>query len=85
MNPLPFRQPSNSEQGIDITKTSPTRCEACGKEAFQQSFILRKISALLSPTGKDGFVPVQVFSCVACGHVNNDFLPKELRRSGIIA
>lgn len=82
---LPLRPESAPVQGIDINKTSPTICECCNKEAFQEAVVLRKISALISPTGKEGFVPVQVFACVACGHVNNDFLPKELRKSKIIA
>lgn len=81
----PFRQNNTPGQGIDITQTSPTTCESCGKEAFQEAVILRKISALLSPTGKEGFVPVQVFACISCGHVNNDFLPKELRNPKIVA
>lgn len=72
-------------QGIDITQTTPTACDSCGKEAFQEAVVLRKISALLSPTGKEGFVPVQVFACIACGHINNDFLPKVLRSAKIIA
>lgn len=85
MNNIPFRQSASPEQGIDITQTSSTVCEACGKEAFQQAFILRKISALLSPTGKEGFVPVQVFACISCGNVNNDFLPKELRKTKLVS
>lgn len=85
MNINPNRPASAPGPGIDITQTSPTVCESCGKEAFQEAVVLRKISALLSPTGKEGFVPVQVFACIACGHVNNDFLPKELRKDKIIA
>lgn len=82
---LPIRPTSSPGQGIDITQTSSTVCEECEKQAFQEAVVLRKISALLSPTGKEGFVPVQVFACVACGHVNNEFLPKELRKSKIIS
>ena len=85
MNQSPLRPAAAPGQGIDVTKTTATTCDACGKETFQEALVLRKISALLSPTGKEGFVPIQVFACVACGHVNNDFLPKELRKSGIIA
>lgn len=81
----PLRPPTAQGQGVNITQTTETICENCGKEAFQEAVILRKISALLSPTGKEGFVPVPVFACVACGHVNNDFLPKELRKTKIIA
>lgn len=80
----PIRQSVPSEQGIDITKTSSITCDSCGKEAFQNAFILRKISAIISPTGKDGVIPVQIFSCVACGNVNNEFLPKELRKNKIV-
>lgn len=85
MNQSPFRPSAAPGQGIDITQTSATTCNSCGKEAFQEAVILRKISALLSPTGKEGFVPIQVFACISCGHVNNDFLPKELRKGKIIA
>jgi uncharacterized Zn finger protein len=81
---LPIRPALAPGQGIDIAQTSATTCDACGKEAFQEAVVLRKISALLSPTGKEGFIQVPVFACVACGHINNDFLPKELRKSGII-
>lgn len=84
MNQSPLRPATAPGQGIDITQTSTTTCDSCGKEAFQEAVILRKISAILSPTGKEGFVPLQVFACIGCGHINNDFLPKELRKSGII-
>jgi uncharacterized Zn finger protein len=79
----PFRATA-SQKEIDLRQTTETVCEKCGKEAFQQAALLREISALLSPTGESGFVPIPVFACVACGHVNNNFLPKELRKSGII-
>lgn len=80
MNPnLAGNSPRSIQAQIDLAQTSPTPCEACGKEAFQEAYILRKVSALLTGTGKEGFMPIQVFACFSCGHVNQDFLPKELR------
>lgn len=77
-------QPNQPKQeqvkaSFDITQTTPEICEKCSGEAFVQSFLIRKVSALLTETGKEGFLPVQVFSCTACGHVNAHFIPAELR------
>ena len=30
---------------------------------------MKKISALMSPNGQEGIVPIQVYSCGNCGHV----------------
>ena len=38
---------------------------------------MRKLSALLSPTGQEAMIPIQVFACAKCGHINKGFLPKE--------
>ena len=38
---------------------------------------MRKLSALLSPHGKETMMPVQVFACAKCGHINDDFQTKE--------
>jgi len=36
-----------------------------------------KLSALLSPTGQEAMIPIQVFCCAKCGYINKGFLPKE--------
>jgi hypothetical protein len=38
---------------------------------------MRKLSALLSPAGQESMIPIQVFVCAKCGHINKGFLPKE--------
>jgi len=75
----PKRDTSSLPASFDITKTTPETCEKCGSEAFVQALMMRRVSALLTDTGKEGFIPVQVFSCAACGHVNTRFIPEELR------
>ena len=84
MNPL---QPKNSNvpASFDITQTTPEVCESCKGEAFTQAFLLRKVSALLTETGKEGYLPIQVFACAKCGHVNEHFVPSELRPKPLIS
>ena len=36
---------------------------------------MKRISPILSPTGKEAVVPIQTFACNACGSVNAEFLP----------
>ena len=43
-----------------------------------KSFVLKKISALVSPSGQEGLVPVQVFSCGNCGQVAEGFLDENV-------
>ena len=60
-------------QQIEISKTSAINCESCGNSTFKQSLLLRKLSALVAPDGQETIVPVQVFACEKCGHVNSEF------------
>lgn len=64
---------------FDLRMTNATCCESCKGEAFIEALMLRRVSALLSGTGKEGFVPIQVFACAKCGHVNSQFIPAEIR------
>ena len=63
--------------GINFSQTAALSCEKCDNEVFQPAFLLRKVSALVSPTGKETVVPVQLFACIKCGHVNEDMYPIE--------
>ena len=61
------------QEQIDISKTSAVKCEKCENPTFKQSLLIRKMSALVSPNGQEAIVPVQVFACEKCGHVNSEF------------
>jgi len=37
--------------------------------------MLRKASKFLTGTAQDALIPIPVFACGKCGHVNKDFLP----------
>ena len=59
----------------DLSLAQDIICENCGNLTFQEVVLLKKISALVSPNGKEGIVPIPTFACVACGFVNEMFRP----------
>jgi len=63
------------QQNIDLSLAEDIICNACGNYSFQHVFIMKKISAILSPTGRAGVTPVPTFACNACGFINQEFLP----------
>ena len=70
----------NREQpglNLDLSQTTAVYCEKCKNDTFIPAFKMRKMSALLSPHGKETMIPMQVFACAKCGHINEDFQTKE--------
>ena len=51
-------------------------CENCGGRFFREVQAFKRISALISPTGKEQIMPVPTFRCDDCGHINAEFMPK---------
>ena len=54
-------------------------CENCEGQIFREASMFKRLSALLSPTGKEQIVPIPIFRCDDCGHINEAFLPKSLK------
>jgi uncharacterized Zn finger protein len=67
---------------FDISQTTPVSCEKCGDIYFEQALHIRKVSGLLTGTGQTSYLPIPVFACKSCGHVNTEFLPKEVKDLG---
>tara|TARA_Y100000992_G_scaffold268652_1_gene207920 strand:+ start:205 stop:468 length:264 start_codon:yes stop_codon:yes gene_type:complete len=66
-----YQQPP---QEIDISQTDTITCEKCGNASFIQSYFLKRVSALVSPTGKEAIVPIQVFACGNCGTIPKNMM-----------
>lgn len=81
MNPSLAPKTGQLKPTFDINQTTPEVCSKCGGKSFVQAFLLRKVPALLSDTGKEGWLPIQVFACLQDGHVNEHFVPEELREN----
>ena len=50
------------------------KCDECENDTFTPVFIIKHLSALMSPTGQDTLVPIQMFKCSHCNHINEKFL-----------
>lgn len=70
---------SQVKKDIDLSKTTAIVCDACGHNVVQEGLILRKASRFLTGDALDSLVPVPVFACAKCGHVNEEFIPTPLR------
>lgn len=72
---------------VDVSQLKDIVCEnpGCGNYTFQEATLLKRVPGLLTENGKDGLVPIPVFVCNVCGHVNNDFLPAFMRKGVITA
>jgi uncharacterized Zn finger protein len=70
----------NEQQQISVNLNNATDlvCSACGNKFFNEVTFFKKISALLSPTGQAGLVPIPAYACTECGNVNEEFLPKQM-------
>ena len=69
----PIKKPQANVQ-VDLREADTIKCDDCGNYLFITSHILKRLSALLSPTGEEALVPVQVYSCGDCGKVPSKLL-----------
>ena len=65
----PIKGGQSQQTQVDINDTEMVKCDDCGNASFIQAFFLRKLSALMSPTGQEAMIPVQIYSCGNCGKV----------------
>ena len=65
---------SSRKLNVNLQDCLEVHCENCDNKYFSPVFTIKKVSALVSPTGNDMFLPVQVFRCDSCEHVNEDFV-----------
>mgnify|MGYP001254429603 CR=1 FL=1 len=64
---------------VDINQTTGVTCDECQGSIFKEGLVIRKASGLLTGTGQTTYVPIPVFACIKCGHVNGEFLPKQVK------
>lgn len=67
----------------DMLKSFKSITCSCGGMLFQQGVVFKKISAFISPSGKEEIYPLEVVICQKCGKVprefnNPDILPDEV-------
>lgn len=58
---------------FNLCDAGDVTCSECESRHFVQAFIIKRISPIISPTGKEIMAPIQIFACKKCGHINEDF------------
>ena len=69
----PLKKPNANVQ-VDLRDADTIKCSDCNNYLFITSFILKRLSAIVSPTGQEALIPVQVYSCGNCGKVAEGML-----------
>jgi DNA-directed RNA polymerase subunit M/transcription elongation factor TFIIS len=70
---------SKQQINLSLDKTTEIKCEKCGNTTFSDAVLMRKASKFLTGTQQDSYIPIPVFACTKCQHVNIEFLPPQLR------
>ena len=74
MNMKPRKPLPKAQVKVDLRDTETIKCKSCNNYLFITSFVLKRLSALVSPNGQEALIPVQVYSCGNCGKVPKMFL-----------
>ena len=69
-------QPKPEPQGVklDLSQADTMKCEDCGNYVWIKATIIKRISALMSPTGQEALAPIDIYSCGNCGKVPSSML-----------
>ena len=74
MHPMKKMKPKSQQVQVDLKQADTIKCSECNNYLFITSFILKRLSALVSPNGQEALIPVQVYSCGNCGKVADGML-----------
>ncbi len=69
-----IRKQKQQQVQVDLKQAETIKCNECNNYLFITSFILKRLSALVSPNGQEALIPVQVYSCGNCGKVADGML-----------
>ncbi len=58
----------NNQESFDINNLPWVEC-TCGNKTFDSGIMVKKISMILSPSGKEEIVPVDIIMCKLCGKI----------------
>ena len=62
-------EPLQTKVAVDLKKAETMKCKKCDNAIIIPAFILKRLSPLMSPTGEEAVIPVQVHSCGNCGEL----------------
>lgn len=68
---------------MDVVLDSPNLVCECGGKTFHPTYVVKKVSQFLTNTGKNEYVPVDVFVCDKCGKIMTDLMPEHIAKKVI--
>ena len=80
MKPMPGQK---QQVKVDLSQAETMKCEDCGNVVFIKGTVLKRLSALVSPTGQEAIVPIEIFSCGNCGKVPKSMMKDIGEESGL--
>ena len=70
----PLPKAPNAQVKVDLAQAETMKCEYCENYLFISSTIIKRLSAIVSPTGEEALIPIDVYSCGNCGRVPKSML-----------
>ena len=70
----PLPKAPNAQVKVDLSQAETMKCEHCENYLFISSTIIKRLSAILSPSGEETLIPIDVYSCGNCGRVPKTML-----------
>ena len=63
------RSQAQTQVQVDLKDADTMKCDDCDNSVFIPAFFIKRLSPIVSPTGKEALIPIQVYSCGNCGKV----------------
>lgn len=69
-----MNNPNQQQVTLEMMKNATEmKCEKCENNTFEEVLKIRKLSKLYTGQPKDTLIPIPMFACKECGHINKDF------------
>lgn len=65
------------KMNIDLEQLPTVYCDECDSDEWIEVSMIKKVSALISPNGQEGVIPVPQLVCASCGRKLEAVLQEE--------
>ena len=69
MSMKPRKPLPKAQVKVDLKDAETMTCQQCDNKIFIQGYVIKRLSAIISPTGQEVIAPIQVFNCGSCGEL----------------
>ena len=66
MSMKPRKPLPKAQVKVDLKDAETMTCQQCDNKIFLQGYVIKRLSAIISPTGQEVISPIQVFNCGSC-------------------